>query len=120
MHCQLDSSGVNLRVIAFTSLRNHHEFFFKAERSAPNAAASRARIHSQHARGSRQSQAGEEWTLTQISVAPTEAYAKRLAKLPEDANEAALLETILGVQTQPLDKYVHERSRQVVIPNRRR
>jgi len=94
------------RVLAFTSLDNHHELFFKAER-AP------LRGRSPHARRSQQP-AGEEWTLTHVSMGPTDVYTKRLATLPADADEVALLETILSVEARPLD--TSSLNRQVVVP----
>ena len=53
--------------------------------------------------------AGEEWTLTAVSVAPTEFYSKKLAALPQDADEAALLKTILSVEMQPVELGLSDR-----------
>ena len=96
------------RVLAFTSLKTQQEFFFKAERFFPAAPS-----QSQRARGAQQP-SKEEWTLTHVAVAPTINYSQRLAKLPADANEMALLETMLSVETQPLE--VGMGNRHVVVP----
>lgn len=103
------------RVLAFTSLKNQSELFFKAERSA--AAASRPHAKPA-ARGVQQRPSGEQWTVVQIAMAPTEAYSRRLATLPADANETALLETMLSVEMQPLELGMLDR--QVVVPTRSR
>jgi hypothetical protein len=91
--------ATSARVMAFTSLTNQQELFFSAERSATQAS---SRVRSQHAR-SPQQRPGEEWTLTQLSVGFSSAFAKRLERLPADADETALLEAVLSVQTRPID-----------------
>lgn len=97
------------RVLAFTSLKSQQEFFFKAERFVPPTTA-----QSQRARAQQPNK--EEWTLTHVAVAPTINYSQRLAQLPTDANEMALLETMLSVETKPLD--VGMGNRHVVVPLR--
>lgn len=102
------------RVLAFLSLRDDQELFFKAERSA--AAARPAASSRGHAKQSRQPPPPpkEEWTLVHIGVAPTDSFSRSLAQLPADAGELALLETMLTVEVRPFPLGPH--GRQVVVP----
>lgn len=88
------------RVLAFTSLRKEKEFFFRAERQKVTS-----RSQSPHGRRSSQQlqRTRDGWLITAIGIAPTELYSKRLASLPLDASEMALLETMLSVESKPID-----------------
>ena len=106
------------RVLAFTSLTNKQELFFKAER----AAAAPAQRHGANARsnakqvprGAAAPPVGERWELVQLSMAPTELFAKSLGGLPADAKELALLEAMLGVEKKGIELGHHDR--EVVVP----
>ena len=101
------------KVRAFTSLRSQQEFYFQAERTQAKKTAQK--VHAQPAQRQQKNAApavaaaGEEWTLTAVSVAPTEFYSKKLAALPQDADEAALLKTILSVEMQPVELGLSDR-----------
>lgn len=100
------------RVLAFSSLTNGRELFFKAERTA---ATPPVRARSRQARAGGSPPSGERWTLVELSMAPSDLYSKRLSQLPPDAKELELLETMLSVEMEPVDML--EPEREVLVPS---
>ena len=80
-------------MLAFSSLTNGRELFFKAERSErrrPLCGRAQLVVHRLHA-------SGERWALVELSMAPSDLYSERLSQLPPEPIIARVDEWQWGV-----------------------
>ena len=81
-------------MLAFSSLTNGRELFFKAERTA---ATPPVRARSRQARAGGSPPSGERWALVELSMAPSDLYSERLSQLPPEPIIARVDEWQWGV-----------------------